>query len=85
MKMYITFDAVIDSYEIKSNLYMVSGIEGVSSTQLYEKVSGDAPRYCIELDVADDQAASVGEKLSSVQAQYSGYISNTHRVAYKAV
>ncbi len=85
MKMHLTFDAVVDSYEVKSNLYMISGIEGVSSAHLFEKVSGDASRYCVELEVADDQVTNVEQKLSSMQSQYSGYISNTRHVAYKAV
>jgi hypothetical protein len=85
MKMHLTFDATVSSYEVKSNLYMISGIDGVSSVQLYEKASGEAPRYCVEMEVADDRIENVEKKIASIQSEFAGYISNMKQVAYKPV
>ena len=83
MKLLFQFDASASSYEIKSALSMMSSWTGVRSVQLLEKVSGDAPRYCVEVEVADDQVQGVRDRARGLQAQYSGNVYNAKELAYR--
>jgi len=76
MKAFVEFDAYASDYEIKGELGGMRGIDGVASVTLMRKVSGEGPRFCIEIDVADDKVESVTEKLNRYQSQYAGQISN---------
>lgn len=83
MKLFVQFDASVSSYEIKNELSMVSSWAGIKSVQLLEKVSGEAPRYCAEVDVADDQVQALRDRLRGLESQYSGYVFNMKEIAYR--
>lgn len=83
MKVFVQFDASVSSYEIRNELSMVSSWSGIRNVKLLEKVSGDAPRYCVEVEVADDQAQGFRDRLSGLKAQYSGYVYNVKELSYR--
>ena len=81
MKVFVEFDAYASDYEIKGELGGVRGMDGVVSVTLLRKVAGDGPRFCLELEVADDKIDPVTERMNRYRDQYAGQISN---VAVKA-
>jgi hypothetical protein len=83
MKVFVQFDASVSSYEIKNELSMASSWSGVKSLQLLEKVSGEAPRYCVEVDVADDQLQAFRDRIGGLKSQYSGYVYNMKELAFR--
>ena len=83
MKLLFYFDASASSYEIKGELSMVSSWPGIKGVQLLEKVSGDAPRFCAEVDVSDDQLQPLRDRVRGLQAQYAGFVFNMKEVAYR--
>jgi len=85
MKLFFMFDSSASSYEIKNELSMVSSWPGIRSVQLLEKVSGEASRYCAEIDVADDQAELVRDRARGIEAQYAGYVYGFKELAYRSV
>ena len=85
MKVLVQFDAYASDYEIKGEIGAVKAIDGVNSVTLMRRVSGGAPLFCLELDVADDKAPTATEKLESYKSQYAGQISNVSVLAYAAV
>jgi hypothetical protein len=85
MKLFFLFDAAASSYEIKSQLSQVGTWPGVSAMDLLERVSGEAPRYCAEVVVADDQAQTLRDRVHGMQMEYAGYVSNLREVSYRTV
>ena len=85
MKVIVQFDAYAMDYEIKGEIGGLAGIDGVQSVSLLRKLSGDAPQFCLELQIADDKADVVREKLDRYRAQYAGQISNAAVTAYAVV
>ena len=85
MKVFVQFDAYASDYEIKGELGGMRGIDGVVSVTLMRKVSGDGPRFCIDVEVADDKVDAVTEKLNRYQSQYAGQISNVAVKAFSPV
>ncbi len=85
MKVFIQFDASVSAYEIKGELYTISSWTGVTNVTLLEKVHGEAPRFCLEIDVADQHVESFREQSKVFQAQYSSYVYNMKEIAYRAV
>jgi len=85
MKVLVQFDAFAGDYEIKGEMGSMSRIDGVTSLALLRKVSGDAPRFCIELDVAEDKVSTVTETLERYKNQYPGQVSNVSVLSYTTV
>jgi hypothetical protein len=85
MKVLFQFDASASSYEIRGELAAVSSWSGVKKVELLEKVSGDVPRYCVEVEVADDQAQALRDRTHGMQSQYSGYVYSMKEIAYRSV
>ena len=85
MKVLVQFDSYAMDYEIKGAIGGMSGLDGVHSVKLMRKVAGDAPKYCIELEIDDEKSESVREKLGRYRSQYSGEMSNTVVTSYKPV
>ncbi len=85
MKLFFLFDAAASSYEIKSQLASVTTWPGVRALHLLEKVSGDAPRYCAEVEVAEDQAQGLRDRVRGLQTQYAGYVSNLRELSYRSI
>jgi hypothetical protein len=84
MRLLFQFDASASSYEIRGELAAVSSWSGVKKVELLEKVSGDAPRYCVEVEVADDQAQAVRDRARGIQGQNSGYVYNMKEISYRS-
>ncbi len=83
MKVLFQFDASASGYEVRQQLSMVSSWTGVAAAELLEKVSGDAPQFCLEVDVADQHAEGFRERAKALQSQFSGYVYNLREVAYR--
>ena len=85
MTTLIQFDAYAMDYEIKGEIAGMNGIDGVHSVTLLRKTTGDAPQFCIELQIADDKVEPVREKLERYRSQYAGQISNLKMTGYTVV
>ncbi len=83
MKVLFQFDVSASSYEIKQELSSISSWPGVTSAVLLEKVSGDAPYFCLEVDVADGAAEGFRERSKAMQSQYSSYVYNMREIVYR--
>lgn len=83
MKVFVQFDASASSYEIRNELSMVSSWGGIKDLKLLERVSGEAPRYCVEVEVADDQVQGFRDRLAGLTSQYAGYVYNVKEFAYR--
>ena len=83
MKVFVIFDAYVDSYQVNDRMAELENINGVNSAKALERVSGEVPRYCLEIDIEDEGAQETGEKLKSALGQYSSYMSNVAWGAYK--
>ncbi len=83
MKVLVQFDASVSTYDIKQELTMFSSWPGVKSAALLEKVSGEAPRFCLEFEVADEQAEGFTQRSGALRSQYSAYVYNMREVAYR--
>ena len=85
MRVLIQFDAYAMDYEIKGEIAGMKGIDGVESVTLLRKATGDAPQFCIELQIADDKVEPVREKLERYRNQYAGQVSNLRMAGYTTV
>ena len=85
MKIVVMFDAYASGYEIKSELYVLKNIAGVQSVDLLDRTDGEAPRYCLILDVDDEHAVTLAQRMQSLRSQYAGHISNARQITYKVV
>ncbi len=85
MKVFIVFDAYVDSYQVSDRVGEFKSIEGVKSVEAMERVAGKVPRYCLALEIEDESAERTGERLKSVVNQYSSYISNVAWGAYNKI
>jgi len=83
MKVLFQFDASASGYEVRQQLSMISSWTGVAAAVLLERVSGDAPQFCLEVDVADQHAGDFQEKAKALQSQFSGYVYNLREVSYR--
>ena len=85
MKVFAYFNAYASDYQIKGELSQLGSLPGVNSYELLGKVSGDAPNFCLVLDVADDQASAIEARMKQISANYSGEVSKTSITVYKVV
>ena len=85
MKILIQFDAYAMDYEIKGEIAGMGGIDGVQSVELLRKTTGDAPQFCIEIQIADDKVEPVREKLERYRNQYAGQVSNLTLTGYTVI
>lgn len=85
MKVFVVFNAYVDSHDVSSRIGELKGIDGVTSVEALEKVAGEVPRYCLAFDIEDDRAQETGEKLKAKLDQYSSYMSNVAWGAYKKI
>jgi hypothetical protein len=90
MKVFAVFDVYVDGQEvdgelIKPEVAKLSTISGVNSAELLERVAGEVPRYCIELDIEDTNAEETGEKLLVMLNHYSSYLTNMTWGAYEKI
>jgi hypothetical protein len=84
MTVFVFFDAYASSYEIKGEIGTASSMDGVESMTLLQKAEGDAvAAYCIEMKVTDEKTEEVMQRIKSMAAQYSGYVSNFKVMSYK--
>jgi hypothetical protein len=83
MKVLVQFDASVSSYEIRNELSSVSSWSGIGNVKLLERISGEVPRYCVEAEVADDQAQGFHDRLGALTSRYSGYVYNVKELAYR--
>ena len=85
MKLFFMFDASVSGYEIKNEISFASGWPGMRSVQLLEKVSGDGSHFCAEIDVADDKAEEVRNRVRGLQSQYAGYVYGLKEISYRTI
>ncbi len=85
MKILVQFDSYAMDYEIKGEIGGMGGIDGVEAVTLMRKIAGDAPHFCIELEIDDEKMEPVREKLDRYRSQYGGQISNTVVTTYRTV
>jgi hypothetical protein len=82
MKAFIYFDATVGSYDIQSQLYMVTSMKGVKNVALLQKIGGGGPEYCVEIEAEDAALKDLERQLESAGGQFAGYISNVKFMAY---
>ena len=85
MKALVQFDAYAMDYEIKGEIGMLNGIDGVTSVTLLKKKSGTAPQFCVEIELADDKADGFADAVKRYTGQYAGQVSNTNVILYAPV
>ena len=85
MKIFVVFDAYASSYDVSDAAAGLKSISGVNSVTTMEKVAGEVPRYCIEVDIEDENAEATGAKLREAFGEYSSYMTNVAWGAYKKV
>lgn len=85
MKVLVQFDAYAMDYEIKGEIGVLNGIDGVASATLLKKKSGTAPQFCIELEIADDKADGFPDAVKRYTSQYAGQVSNVNIILYAQV
>ena len=86
MKIYVIFNAYsASSYDVSDAAAGLKNISGVNSVTTMERVAGEVPRYCIEVDIADENAEATGAKLKEAFGRYSSYMSNVAWGAYKKI
>ena len=85
MKLHFVFDASVESYQITDRLGGSLSIDGILSVELYEKIEGKVPRYCLVYELEDNKAESAKSSLQSSLSQYSSYLSNTSWCTYKSL
>lgn len=85
MKRLITFDAYeAGPYDVVDALYPIRSMPGVKSVEVLSAVEG-SPRYCIVLDVDDEQDGAVAARMEALGREYSGYHSNMSSRAFRKV
>lgn len=84
MKIFVVFDAYVDSSQINSKIGELK-ISGVKSVEALERVAGEVPRYCLSFDIDDNSAQETGSRLKEILGQYSSYMSNLTWGAYKDI
>ena len=86
MKIYVVFDAYSASkYDVSDAAAGLKNISGVNSLTTLERAAGEVPQYCIEIDIADDNADVTGGKIKEAFGRYSSYMSNVAWGAYKKI
>ena len=85
MKVFVVFDADASSYDISDGAAGLTSISGVNSVVAMEKVAGEVPRYCIEIEIADEDAEATGARLRDAFGMYSSYMSNMGWGVYKKI
>ncbi len=86
MKIYVVFNAYSASnYDVSDAASGFKSISGVNSVTTMERVAGEVPRYCIEIDIADENAEATGAKVKEAFGRYSSYMSNVAWGAYKKI
>ncbi len=85
MRVYIIFDAYVDSYDVSDRIPELKSIDGVNSVEALERVAGEVPRYCLAFEIDDDKGQETGARIKSTLDQYSSYMSNVAWGAYKKI
>jgi len=85
MKLHFVFDASVETYQITDRLGGSLSIDGISSVELFEKIEGEVPRYCLVYEIDDSKAESAKSSLKSGLSRYSSYLSNTSWCSYKSL
>ncbi len=85
MKIFVVFDSYANSYDVSDAAAGMKNISGVNSVATMEKVAGEVPKYCIEIDIEDENSEATGAKLKEAFGEYSSYMTNVAWGAYKKI
>ena len=85
MKRLITFDSYeASSYDVLDALYPLRSAPGVKSLEVLSAVEG-SPKYCVVVDLDDEQDAAVMARMDGLAREYAGYHSNMKSRAFRKV
>ncbi len=84
MKRLISFDAYAGAYDVVDALYPIRSLAGVKSVEVLSALEG-SPKFCVIVDVEDEQDGIVLAKMEELGRDYSGYHSNMTNRAFRKV
>lgn len=82
MTIHLHFDAYASAYQIDGELYFLKSNPDVTSVRLLSKSDGNAPAYCVDVEVKDEAVDTVKSQIESVTKQYASEIANVSIVVY---
>jgi hypothetical protein len=85
MKIYVVFDAYAESYQVSDRAAELSKINGVISIETMERVAGKVPRYCLAIEIENENAQETGDQLKRALGEYSSYMSNVVWGAFRKI
>jgi hypothetical protein len=84
VKRLISFDAYAGAYDVVDALYPIRSLAGVKSVEVLSALEG-SPKFCVIVDVEDEQDGAVLAKMEALGRDYSGYHSNMTNRAFRKV
>ncbi len=84
MKRLISFDAYAGAYDVLDALYPIRALAGVKSVEVLAALEG-SPKFCVIVDVDDDQDAAVVAEMEALGREFSGHHSNLTNRAFRKV